>query len=271
MAASTKGAETESARDGRPDGGRRVATIERAADVLFLLAGDERDSLGVTEIASELGISKAVVHRILTSLRERDLVQSLPSTRKYALGPAVLLLAARYRDHLDVRPLALAAMERLSAASGETATLSVRNGFERMYIDQVTPPVEVRMTVRTGVPYPLHAGSSSKAFLAFLDDDEIESYLDHATLEALTPATITDRAALRRELDTIRAQGFAASLGERQAGASSVAAPVFDRDGPVAVISVCGPLERLNERIAEIAVLVLDETRGISARLGHQA
>jgi DNA-binding IclR family transcriptional regulator len=246
-----------------------VATIERAADVLFLLAGDDRDSMGVTEIASELGISKAVVHRILTSLRERDLVQSSPVTRKYSLGPAVMQLAARYRDHLDVRPLALDAMERLSAASGETATLSVRHGFERMYIDQVTPPVEVRMTVRTGVPYPLHAGASSKAFLAFLDDDERTEYFATTELDALTSATITDGDALRRELAGIRAQGFATSLGERQAGACSVAAPIFDRDGPVAVISVCGPLERLRERTAEIAVMVLAETRDISERLGH--
>lgn len=251
------------------DGGRRVATIERAADVLFLLAGDDRDALGVTEIAADLGISKAVVHRILTSLRERDLVQSSATTRKYSLGPAVLQLATRYRDHLDVRPLALEAMERLSAETGETATLSIRNGFDRMYIDQVTPSVEVRMTVRTGVPYPLHAGSSSKAFLAFLPEEFIDDYLANAELTAMTPATITDASALRRELETIAAQGFAASLGERQAGASSVAAPIFDRDGPIAVISVCGPLERLRERIAEIAVMVMDETRQISTRLGH--
>jgi len=262
---------TEQDTDADAESGRRVATIERAADVLFLFTDDDRPSLGVTEIANDLGISKAVVHRILTSLRDRDLVVSDPSTRKYSLGPAVLALAASYRDQLDVRPMALEAMERLSAATEETATLSIRNGFHRIYVDQVTPPLEVRMTVQTGRPYPLHAGSSSKAFLAFLPEDEQAAFFEGEALDPLTPITVTDPAALRRELDQIRQQGFAMSLGERQAGAASVAAPVFDREGPVAVISVCGPLERMRDRVAEIAVLVLDETRSLSTRLGYRA
>lgn len=270
-ASTTGGAAASEPDDDTADPSRRVATIERAADVLFLFTGDDRTSLGVTEIANDLGISKAVVHRILTSLRDRDLVVSDPTTRKYSLGPAVLALAASYRDQLDVRPMALEAMERLSAATGETATLSIRNGFHRIYVDQVTPPVEVRMTVQTGRPYPLHAGSSSKAFLAFLGQDDQDEFFAHESLDSLTAITVTDPAALRRELDQIRQQGFAMSLGERQAGAASVAAPVFDRDGPVAVISVCGPLERLRDRVAEIAVLVLDETRSLSTRLGYRA
>ena len=268
---STLNTAAENSADEVSDPSRRVATIERAADVLFLFTEDERTSLGVTEIANDLGISKAVVHRILASLRDRDLVVSDPSTRKYSLGPAVLTLAASYREQLDVRPMALEAMERLCQATGETATLSIRNGFHRIYVDQVTPPLEVRMTVQTGRPYPLHAGSSSKAFLAFLSEDEQKQFFSDEALDPLTPITVVDPAALRRELDQIRKQGFAMSLGERQAGAASVAAPVFDREGPVAVISVCGPLERLRDQVAEVAVLVLEETRSLSTRLGYRS
>jgi len=265
-AAKAKGA------DGDPvaaaDAGRRVATIERAADVLFLFTAD-RSTLGVTEIASELGISKAVVHRILTSLKERDLVASDAITRKYSLGPAVLVLAGRYRDQLSVRPYALDAMERLSATTHETATLSIRSGWQRTYVEQVTPPLEVKMTVKLGAHYPLYAGASSKAFLAFLPDAEQEAYLNSTELSAITAATVTTITTLRKELRKIRSQGFAVSLGERQAGAASVAAPIMEDEEPVAVISVCGPLERFRPRIDEIASLVLDETRSISARLGQ--
>ncbi len=195
---------TETAGDDNGDAGRRVATIERAADVLFLFAGD-RAHLGVTEIAEELSISKAVVHRILTSLRDRDLVTSDPVSRKYSLGPAVLELAARYRDNLDVRPFALEAMERLSEATNETATLSIRSGWQRIYIDQVTPPLEVKMTVKLGVHHPLHAGSSSKAFLAFLSPEEQDAFFASSELEAVTPATLTER--------DLAAQGAAAGSG----------------------------------------------------------
>lgn len=251
------------------EGGRSVATIERAADVLFLFAADDQPTLGVTEIAKALDISKAVVHRILTSLRERDLVVVDEESRRYALGPAVLHLAAAYRDRLDVRLLALDTMRDLSSVTGETATLSVRNGMTRLYVDQVTPDREVKMTVQLGRPFPLHAGSSSKAFLAFVGEAERNEILAASSLDAVTVNTITDVAVLRRELELIRQQGFAVSMGERQADAASVAAPVFDADGPVAVISVCGPLERFRDSIADTAAAVVEATRALSARLGH--
>jgi DNA-binding IclR family transcriptional regulator len=249
--------------------GRSVATIERAADVLFLFTQDDQPNLGVTEISKALDISKAVVHRILTSLRDRDLIVADADTRRYSLGPAVLQLAAAYRDRLDVRMLALEVMQQLSTETSETATLSVRNGLSRVYVDQVTPPREVKMTVQLGQPFPLHAGSSGKAFLAFLPEAEREAYLADEPLPQVTPNTITDRSVLVRELDQIRAQGFAVSLGERQSDAASVAAPVFDGDGVTAVISVCGPLERLRPTVAETAAAVVEATRALSARLGH--
>ncbi|MCY3577746.1 MAG: helix-turn-helix domain-containing protein, partial [bacterium] len=118
--------------------GRGVAAIERAVDVLFLFSRSP-STLGVTEISRELGVSKAVVHRILTSLCEPGLLTVDPDSRRYALGPAVLELAAAYRDQLDVRELALDEMRRLSAETDETATLSVRHGNRRVYMAQITP------------------------------------------------------------------------------------------------------------------------------------
>ena len=250
--------------------GRSVTSIERAADVLFVFAESERPTLGVTEIANELGISKAVVHRILTSLRERDLVVLDDVQRRYSLGPAVLRLADAYRDRVDVRLLAAETLRDLSTTTGETATLSVRHGDHRIYIDKVTPDREVRMDVLLGRPFPLHAGASSKAFLAFLDESERESYLAGA-LEQVTDRTVVDPDELRRELAAIRAQGFAISMGERQPDAGSVAAPVFDATGPVAVISVSGPIERFRDQVDKVAAAVTEATGELSRRLGHRA
>ncbi|MGI9621329.1 MAG: IclR family transcriptional regulator [Acidimicrobiales bacterium] len=248
--------------------GRGVATIERATDVLFLFA-EAPGTLGVTDIANELQISKAVVHRIVTSLCDQGLVTADPVTRRYSLGPAVIQLASAYLDKLDVRAIALDAMHELMNETNETATLSIRNGDQRVYVDQVTPPREVKMTVKVAASFPLHAGASSKAFLAWLGDDEIERYLTEHDLEALTDLTIVSESDLRAELQRIRQQGFAVSLGERQRGAGSVAAPVLDHTNqPVAVISVCGPVERFREEVASSAAALVSATRELSARLG---
>ncbi len=248
-------------------GGRSVATIERAVDVLFLFTRQGGD-LGVTEIATELDISKAVVHRILTSLRDRDLIAVDEDSRRYSLGPAVLDLAVAYQDSLDIRAEALESMRELSARTDETATMSVRHGQRRVYVDQITPDRELKMSVQVGSSYPLHAGATGKAFLAWLTDVEQERYLG-GELDSVTAETLVDPAILRRELDQIRQQGFAVSMGERQAGAGSVAAPVLDhRKVPVAVISVCGPIERFRDEVADAAKQVVEATRDLSALLG---
>lgn len=249
--------------------GRSVTSIERAADVLFMFAEIDQSTLGVTEIANELSISKAVVHRILTSLRKCDLVAIDEEQRRYSLGPAVLRLADAYRQRVDIRMLALDTLRSLSSITGETATLSIRHGDHRVYIDKVTPNREVRMDVLLGRPFPLHAGASSKAFLAFLPEGEREASLSAGPLEQVTEHTVVDPGVLRRELDVIRNQGFAVSMGERQRDAGSVAAPVFDTDGPVAVISVSGPVERFRGEVDEVVAAVLEATTGLSARLGH--
>lgn len=247
-----------------------IATVERALDVLLLFGRSARPDHGVTEIAGELGLSKAAVHRILTSLRSRGLISLDENTRRYSLGAAALGLGRAYLERQDIRTLAAPELAWLSRESQETATLSIRAGDTRSYIDQVVPDQEIRMEVTFGVPYPLHAGSSSKAFLAFLTDEEIESYCRRNTLPALTNQTITDVRQLRRDLAAARKRGYTSSLGEREAGAASVAAPVLDDAGrPIAAVSVAGPLERFKPKAARCAELLLQATARLSERMGY--
>lgn len=248
-----------------------ITGIERALMVLELFAEADSASLGVTEIANATSLSKAVVHRILSTFRATGFVELDSSTRRYSLGPKVLLLGLNYLDGLDVRELAHETLTALSRQTNETATLSIRSGRTRAYVDQVTPARDVKMVVELGRSFPLHAGSSSKAFLAFLSDEDIDEYF-REPLERLTERTITSGDVLRGELETIREQGYAVSLEERRAGAGSVAAPIFGRDArPAAVISVCGPVERFVSEVDAVALALLDATGELSRRLGYRA
>jgi IclR family acetate operon transcriptional repressor len=247
-----------------------INAVKRALDVLLLFTTSDSAYLGVSQIAGQLMISKAVVYRMLSTLRAAGLVEFDEATRRYSLGPAALALADAYLAHIDIRGLAQAPMRRLSDLTDETATLSILTGWSRVYIGQETPAREVKMTVPLGHPFPLHAGGSSKAFLAFLSEADREKYLTGRELPSLTERTVTDQATLRRELAAIRDRGYAVSFGERQQGAGSVAAPVFNRQGePVAVMSVCGPAERFIQAAERVAALLLTETSALSRRLGY--
>ena len=251
-------------------GSQTVAAIERAADILLYFTRVDTPDLGITDIANGLKVSKAAVHRVLASLRSRDLIHLDVDTRRYSLGPAALILGLSALNKVDVRKLALEEMRKLSAETDETATLSVRSGMSRVYVDQVTPQRPYMIAVSIGKQYPLHAGSSSKAFLAFLPEDEIEQYLA-GSLEHVTSSTQTDRNKLREDLKHIRERGWADSAGERQSGAASVAAPVFDDRGRViAVLSVCGPVERFMPEQRMCVERLLAATGRLSTTMGYR-
>ncbi|MCD2186540.1 IclR family transcriptional regulator [Actinomycetospora soli] len=240
----------------------------RVADVLLLFV-DGPSTQGVSHIARELGLSKAVVHRILTSLAGRGMVALDPVSREYRLGPAAAAIGARALRESDLRQAALPLLRELRDETRETATLSTPVPHGRVYLDQVVGTHEIKMTVELGRRFPLHAGSSGKCMLAFLGAEEREQALAEP-LEALTPGTVVDPEVLRPELDRIVAAGYAASMGERQADAGSVAAPVFGVSGDVlGAISVCGPRYRVtDEFVTAIAPRVVAVADRISHRLG---
>ncbi len=241
---------------------------DRVADVLSLFT-EGPAAVGVSEIARQLDLSKAVVHRILQSLVSRGFVLSDGETREYRLGPAARALGARaLRDH-DLRRAARDVLRRLRDATRETTTLSELVQLSRVYLDQYESPQEIKMTVEVGRPYPLYAGASSLAMLAHLPLEVQEQALS-GELKPLTEATISDPISLRRQLAEVRRRGVATSLGERQAGAASVAAPLFGIDGDVqGSISVCGPISRFTPEITQrYAPLVLAAAQEISRLMG---
>jgi len=246
----------------------RTEASGRVADVLLQFMGAS-DTLGVSAIARDLGLSKAVVHRILRTLVDRDLLTVEPSSRGYRLGPGAAALGARALRGAQLRPAALPELRELQIRTGETTTISARVADGRVYLDQVVSEKEIKMTVEVGRRFPLHAGSSGRAILAFLPPDDQARVLD-GPLEALTPETIVDRDALRARLDAVRRTGIAESGGERQAGAASLAAPVFDVDGhPIGALSVCGPIHRFTESVrTTFAPMVLESADAVSRALG---
>jgi DNA-binding IclR family transcriptional regulator len=240
----------------------------RVADVLLLFT-DGPDSLGVSAIARELGLAKAVVHRILRTLTDRGLLATDPASRGYRLGPASAALGARALRESTLRTAAMPVLRELQQATDETTTVSARVPAGRVYLDQVESAQEIKMTVEVGRRFPLHAASSSTCILAFLPPAEQDAVLA-GELATMTSRTVTQVNALRARLTEVRALGYAHSVGERQSGAASVAAPVFGFDGTVlGAISVCGPVDRVDDDARQrFAPLLCEAADRVSRTLG---
>lgn len=248
---------------GTPGG---TESADRVADVLVLFAQSDR-ALGVSEIARRLGLSKAVVHRILQSLTARSLTWAVPGESTYILGPAATTLSMRAWSQLDLRYLAAPHLRRLRDETRETTTLSVLVGHQRMYLDQYESPQEVKMVVELGPRFPLHSGASSRSILAHLPREVIDHNV--AQLQELRPDL--DVEAYLADLATVREKGYAASLNERGTGAASIAAAFFDSAGnALGSVSSSGPVFRYGgDGHEDHARLVVAAARAISTTISE--
>lgn len=247
----------------------KVETLNRAFSILDCFT-QEHPSLGVRETARLLNLSTSATGRLMAALKDQGILSQNPTTRAYTLGARVLSWAGVYTATLDVRNVALPAIEALHNTSRETISLYVLEGNERICVERMESPENVRIVARIGRRLPLYAGSAGKVFLAFLPDARRQEILNTIALVPFTDHTIIDPAALCQELEIIRSQGYAVSNGEWILEASGVAAPVFDRNGEVAAaLTISGPTQRFTpEAVARYARQVSEVAHQISRELG---
>lgn len=232
----------------RADRGGSALAVERAADVMFLLA--RLGNASISELASATDSSGSAVHRILTALKNKGLVEQDPDTQRYELSRTVLKLARSLSSRADVRTLAVRHMQKLRNASAETVTLSVRSGSGRVCIEQVEGVYEIRWVSEIGRVYPLHSGVTGKVLLAYWDSKGLSAYLRPLDSRRRREPDLPDRASLEHELDQVRSAGYALSDNDRIAGIAAISAPIYGPSGSVAAaLTLAAPAWRFTHDV----------------------
>jgi len=91
----------------------------------------------------------------------------------------------------------------------ESSSVSQLDGDDVVYVARVPTRRIMTVTISVGTRFPAYATSMGRVLLADKPADWLDTYLASTKLLPLTPHTIADPAALRAELDRIRAQGWA--------------------------------------------------------------
>ncbi len=249
---------------------RILQSLNLSIDLLELLAREGR-ALGVTEIATLMGISKASVHGILSNLAARDFIERDALSSAYRLGRRLWELGMSAGNQMEIKQIAREYLAALTEITGESCQLSeycARN--EVLYLDRVTSPNPVQAYIRVGGRAPAHCTATGKVLLAFQPPEEIDAVCN-SPLTAYTPLTDTDPARLRKELEQIRETGVSLNPGEYRGEIVGVAAAIRDRSGEViAAVSVSGPQYRFPlERAAQFTGEVARTALLISEKLGY--
>jgi DNA-binding IclR family transcriptional regulator len=240
-----------------------------AEQVAHLLAAVlEQSPRTVTELADVVGVSAVEIAPLLAALERHDLVAWDVDRSGLRPGTAALRFARSGVGREDLVELAQPSMRRLAEESGETANLILPRPAATEAIAQVDGRHLLGATNWIGRELGLHCTAAGKVFLAFG-----ATQLPEGELQQVTPATVTSRDRLGRELEAIRDQGYATIVDELEAGLSAVAAPVRDRGGAViAALTASGASLRLApQRLRLLGRVALEQAHALSTRLGYDA
>ncbi len=248
---------------------RHVEAVLKALDILECFQRQPR--LSLKKISELTGLHKSRIMRLCGTLISRGYLQYEAETEQYKLGPKIISLSKSYEQSNDLISLARPAMKYLAQETGESASLFVIDGLNRLCVAREEGTYSLRYNIVEGQRMPLYAGAGGKVLLAFGPEAIRKKVLTKKHIKKLTPHTIIDPQKLLQELDKIRQDGYACSFGERDAEVAALAAPIFNHEGKIcASLSIAGPISRFSgEHNAQRLKILLVTAKGLSDSLGY--
>jgi IclR family transcriptional regulator, pca regulon regulatory protein len=258
----------------------RLATsqsLERGLAILSSFSA-ERRSIGVSEMAEELGLTRSTAHRYIATLAGLGYLNQDPATRKYLLGPRVLELGFTAINSMELRDVAAPHLRRLCDETGHTVNMAILDDVDIVYVERFRASRrhqnEIDLDLHVGSRLPAYCTSMGKVLLAFLPDAERDELLSRITFSRRGPNTLTTRTALLAELGHVRATGIAVNNEELAYGLRSVAVPVLAANGrAVAAVNLAAhrTMASLDDLVARIGPVMQQTASAISAQLGYRS
>lgn len=201
-----------------------VKSLERGLDILEYVANCPEPP-SFSQLLAGLGIPRSSLFHLLTNLLSRNFLERDPRSERYRLGAAAFEIARKVqRPSLGdrIRPF----LDRLSLEVSETCGFYVQVGDSVEVVASAISTQALSYTMKVGMNAPLYAVSAGKIVLAELRPEELSQYLARVRFAPVTPHTVRSRSRLKKEIQTVKAMGFAYSREEFTLGITAIATAV---------------------------------------------
>ncbi|RPJ51440.1 MAG: IclR family transcriptional regulator [Chloroflexi bacterium] len=205
-----------------------IQSVERAINVLEIIARGAENGISLKELSRELGTNPSTTHHLVATLVRHSILEQDPASKRYRLGIHLIELGNAALNSTSLARVAQPYLNQVFERTGQNVSLLVFHGLLR------TPLLDVRsrqILTANSTPleaFTLHATGSGKLLLAYLPEQELKSYLNSIRLERFTHNTITDPARLCEDLTHIREQGASYDMEEYGLGIRCISVPVQD-------------------------------------------
>jgi len=233
---------------GRGAAGSANATADRAIDILLLFS-EEQPVWTVNDVAVHFSMPRSTIYRYVSSLRGYALIiEDARGGGGYRLGPRVFALARVARSNTSVIRIAAPHLASLSERYGELVVLNQRVGHEMITLDRIESRHRVAISYTRSQLLPWPATGSAKLLLAFAPEPERTPLMKLLKPQRYTHKTLATRAAMLKELERIRREGYALTDEERDEGVWGVAAPISLRAEVQHCIAIAVPRFRITAK-----------------------
>lgn len=224
----------ESAAVGGPAGEERSAgfsqSLARGLAVLDAFTGP-RESLGIAEIAREVGFTKSTTHRYVNTLASLGYLHQDRESRKYRLGSRAVEIGFAALNSIELTRVAAGPLQRLADETGFTVSMAVLDGPDVVYVERRRSgrDRQLDLDLQIGSRLPAYCTALGKVLLAAEEPGRLRAILDRVDLARRAPNTITVREHLLAALDRVRRGAVAVDDEELTPGLRAIAVPVRDR------------------------------------------
>lgn len=253
------------------EGDPGVTTVKSVETSVTIIESLKQQNLaGVTELASETGLSKSNVHKHLTTLRNEGFV--VKEADKYRLSLRYLDLGSDVRQQHPGTQFIQPRISELAEKTGEVAQFMVEERGWSVIVYKEVGRQGVSTRTRPGTHLQMHQVASGKAMLAHMPESRVREIIERHRLESATEKTITTKESLFEELDETRERGYALNKGESTKGLHAVAAPITKpNDEVIGACAVSGPSHRMKGQTEddEIPELLLSIANEVELNIAH--
>ncbi len=237
----------------------------RAIRIIELVAA--KGPLSLAEIISSTEIPRPTVSRLVGNLEMIGYLQKYSMRGQYGVGSRFVQTAQDVVSGALTQAPSHSLLLELSRRLGESVSLGMLQAGEVVYIDSVSSDSPLTFRFQSGLGTALHCSSSGHLFLADMNPDQFERYLQTGPWQAVTPQTITHPTKLKNAITSVQKRGYATNSSGLVEGVVGIAVPVTGPNGrTIAALSIAAPATR--KTIADLEDH-LPELIDVALRLGQ--
>jgi len=248
----------------------KIQSVHRATRVLSLFSLN-KPRLGISEISRALDLHKGTVQGLVRTLVQEGFLQQDSETRKYQLGPKIYELGVVLAGSLEVNQKASNPAHQLAKRTQHLVRIAILDNDSALITLDAYPRSLPFLSRQFGPRAPLYCTAVGKALLAFLEQPEVDVYLEQTELTPYTANTLIQKDQLLRDLEETRQRGYSINREEHLLSRSAVGAPIFERRGRLsASMSLVGyPSYILGKHMESLAKEVMNTALEISRSMGY--